>query len=76
MNTRHESMTGAYGCPMGTIPTEFLPLSTIIDDETRVNIPMEEPTLPLVDSVHKVTSYRCAFIVSNKLKVPGRTLII
>jgi hypothetical protein len=23
-----------------------------------------------------VTSYRCAFIVGNKLKVPGRTLII
>jgi len=25
MDTRHESITGAYGCPMGTIPTEFLP---------------------------------------------------
>jgi hypothetical protein len=23
-----------------------------------------------------VTSYRCAFMVGNKLKVPGRTLII
>jgi len=44
--------------PHGDHPHWIFTLCTIINDETRVNIPMEEHTLPLVDSVHKVTSYR------------------